>query len=43
MNREIGPLVCGEDAIVVDNSNICLEETVNIVVQMIQKITNDSK
>lgn len=41
MSREIGPLRCAEDAITVDNSNIGLEETVGLVVQMIQKIAGD--
>lgn len=43
MSREIGPLLCADGAITVDNSNISLEETVNLVVQLIEKTAGDGK
>lgn len=40
MNRKFGPLKIATDAIVIDNSDQSTEQTVNLILDMIYKITN---
>ena len=36
-NRDESPLVCGEDAIVVDSSNMTFDETVEHILHLVQE------
>ena len=39
-NREESPLVCVEDAVVVDSSNMNFDETVAYILNLVQEIIN---
>lgn len=36
-HREIAPLICADDAIIVDNSNLSLEETATYIIKLIKE------
>ncbi len=39
-NREESPLVCVDDAVVIDSSDMTFDETVNRILQLVQEIIN---